>query len=335
MKLPDTGNDGSSRGTICHLILELLCDPSRKSYYDKIIKSNTIFCIPSIKKLVEIWAKRLEVSDPENLSLIDSMTINGLQYDYFGNDSGKLDEAFSEKEFNISVDKDGIKYSIRGFIDKLFLYDGGKAAIIRDFKTSKKVFDGKEAEDNLQDLFYSLAVKHLFPKCRSRQSEFLFLKFDLQPDLLGELGKGVLKMKPLSDEELEGFEYQLTEWQNYIDNFDKQDAVSNFAVDQYDGNFPPKHNGFCGKLQCGNQGKTGYPGQLKVNGDVMWHCPFKFSFDYWRLEDSDGNFKKSAHLDSKEELESIQMKGDLLRKMHYEGCPRHKEPSLEKDEFTL
>ena len=332
LKLPDTGNDGSSRGTICHLVLELLCEAKRKEYYNKIIKENTIFCIPSVKRLVEIWAKRLEVSDPDNINLIDSMTINGLQYDYFGNNTGKIDSAFSEKDFDIVVDKSNIRYSIRGFIDKLFLYKDEKIAIIRDFKTSKKVFEGKEAVDNLQDLFYSLAVKHMFPEYETRQSEFIFLKFDLQPDLLGQNGKGVLKMNPLSDEELEGFEYQLTEWQNYIDNFDEESAVSNFAVDQYGGGFPPSDAGFCGKLQCGFAKK---PGQLKKDGSVMWHCPFKFEFEYLLLTDKNGVNKKSAHVHDRKSLKDVMVNGDKIKKLVYKGCPRHNQNQDEKDDFDL
>ena len=69
-----------------------------------------------------------------------------------------------------------IKYKIRGFIDKLFLYKRKKFAIIRDFKTSKEVFKGKDQTDNLQDLMYSLAVKNLFPEYSERVSEFLFLQ---------------------------------------------------------------------------------------------------------------------------------------------------------------
>ena len=333
LKLPDTSNDGASRGTICHLILELLCLPKRKKYYNKIVKNNTLFCIPSVKRLVHIWARRLEVSDPDNIELIDSMTINGLHYDYFGKETGSLEKAFSEKDFNISVDKDGIKYSIRGFIDKLFLYKKEKIAIIRDFKTSKEVYEGKEVTENLQDLFYSLAVKHMFPEYSFRQSEFLFLKFDLQPDLLGESGKGVLRMRSLDDEELEGFEYQLTEWQKYIDNFDKESACSNFAIDKYGGNFPPKEDGFCGKLQCGF---AKHPGQLKKDGSVMWHCSFKFEFEYWALKDSYGNIKKTVHIKDKEELYALKEKGDTVKKLTYDGCPRHRqEDSRIKDEFDL
>lgn len=335
LKLPDASNDGASRGTICHLILELLCLPSRKKYYNKIIKSNTIFCVPSVSRLVNIWAKRLEVSDPENMELIDFMTVNGLRYDYFGQLSGKVDKAFSEKDFHIIVkDEDrGIKYRINGFIDKLFLYKNKKLAIIRDFKTSKKVFEGKEIDDNLQDLIYSLAVKHLYPDYSTRQSEFIFLKFDLEPDLLGSDGKGVLKMQPLSNEELEGFEYQLTDWQNYIDDFDEESAHSDFACDKYGGQFPPSEAGFCGKLQCGF---ATYPGQLKKDGSVMWHCPFKFSFDYLALKNKDGIIKKTCKIEDKEELLLSQEEGDYIEELSYDGCPKHTQTSSnESDEFDL
>ena len=66
---------------------------------------------------------------------------------------------------------------------------------------------------------YSLAVKHLYPEYLKRQSEFVFLKFDLNKDIFGEFGKGLLKMVEVTDEELEGFEYELTEIQKYLDNF--------------------------------------------------------------------------------------------------------------------
>ena len=331
LKLPDTSNDGASRGTICHLILELLCEPKRKDYYNNIIKNNTLFCIPSVTRLVNIWARRLNVDDEDNIELIDSMTVNGLQYDYFGSATGKLEEAFSEKDFHIVIEKEDIKYRINGFIDKLFLYKKEKVAIIRDFKTSKEVFQGKEAKDNLQDLIYSLAVKHLYPEYTTRQSEFLFLKFDLNKDLLGADGKGVLKMAPLSNEELEGFEYQLTEWQNYLDNFDEETARSDFAFNK---GFPPKEDGFCGRLSCGF---AKHPGQLKKDGTLMWHCSFKFGFDYWALKDADGLIKKSAHIDDKEELISLKQEGDTLEKLSYKGCPVHNQPSSHEveDEFSL
>ena len=34
LKLPDRSNDGARRGSICHLIFELLGEPRRKKYFD-------------------------------------------------------------------------------------------------------------------------------------------------------------------------------------------------------------------------------------------------------------------------------------------------------------
>ena len=65
------------------------------------------------------------------------------------------------------------------------------------------MFEGKEKEDNLQDYMYSLAVKTLFPEYVNRTSEFLFLKFDLDK-------KGLMKMNPIDEDDLEGFELQLS-----------------------------------------------------------------------------------------------------------------------------
>lgn len=81
------------------------------------------------------------------------------------------------------------------------------------------MFKGKDQTDNLQDLMYSLAVQELFPEYSNRISEFLFLKFDLDPNAAKS---GVVRMKPLDSDELEGFELQLTEIQKYLDNFSEK-----------------------------------------------------------------------------------------------------------------
>ena len=148
----------------------------------------------------------------------------------------------------INKPEQGIRYAVRGYIDKLFVYKDN-SVIIRDFKSSKQVFKGKEITDNLQNLIYCLAVKHLMPETEP-QSEFLFLRFDLDRDLLGNSGKGRLKMDKISAEELEGFEYQLTQFQEYLDNFDETSAKSNLAAKQdY-----PKDGTFGGPLACGKDG---------------------------------------------------------------------------------
>lgn len=331
LKLPDTTNDGASRGTVCHAVLEVLGKKGRKKYYNTILKEQDVFAIPSVGRLVTSLATKLNVADPENMELINFMTVNGLGHDYFGADKEKPNISFSEKSFDISINENGKRYRILGFIDKLFLYKGQKAALVRDFKTSKKVFEGKEVSDNLQDLVYSLAVKHLFPDYSFRESEFLFLKFELGHDLLGHANEGVLRMESLSDEELEGFEYQLTEWQSYLENFDEDSARSNFALDK---GFPPKDEGFSGKLLCGF---AKYPGQLKKDGTAMWHCPFKFEFDYYSLKDSSGQLKKNSFIDDREVLEDLLEDGDYIEKLHYDGCPPHRSSSTGEinDEFDF
>jgi hypothetical protein len=311
--LPDTSNDGASRGSVCHEIFELLGDPKQKKNYNKIIETEDVFSVKSIKDLILKLAKELKVDDEENIELIKEMILNGLMYDFYGEKLGKPTEALSEKDFEIVFAEDGKKYKIKGFIDKLFLYNNKKFALIRDFKTSKQKFKGKEISDNLQDYMYSLAVKHLYPKYKNRQSEFLFLKFDLNDDLL-EQADGVIKMSPISDEDLEGFEYQLTELQEYLDNFSEFDARSNFAADQdY-----PSDKSFGGPLLCGFA-KT--KGQLKLDGTPMWACAMRHPFDYYVILNDNKEVIKSMH---EEEFEAYDLKdGEQFEKRSYTGCPRH------------
>ena len=259
LHLPDRSNDGARRGSICHLVFEVLGVKRRKKYYNKIIKSEDVFAVESIKRLILKHAVREGIDDQENIQLMKDMIFNGLSYDFFGKDLDKPTEEFSEKDFDIIKSDGDIKYKIRGFIDKLFLYKKQKFALIRDFKTSKDVFKGKDATDNLQDLMYSLAVKNLFPEYSNRVSEFLFLKFDLDPNASKS---GVVQMKPLEEDELKGFEMQLSEIQRYLDNFSEADAKKNFAA--YQGF--PKDNSFSGKLLCGFATKKG---ELKLD-DVLY-----------------------------------------------------------------
>ena len=316
LKLPDSGNDGSSRGTICHNIFELLGDKHKREF-NKIVKDGTIWNTNIVASQVKKEAEELNVNDKENLDLIDEMIVNGLRCDFFGDTDEKPVHAESEKFFDLEI-KDGIKrYAIRGYIDKLFIYKDN-SVIIRDFKSSKSVFKGKEVSDNLQNLIYCLAVKHLIPESEP-QSEFLFLRFDLEKDLLGNYGKGFLKMDKISKDELEGFEYQLTEFQNYLDNFDKSTAMSNYAATQdY-----PKDGTFGGPLACGKDGYKMSRGEpiLDDNGEpiLAYICPYRKPMEYYALKDKEGNLKKTAFLDEKHKLDIED--GDEIIKMKYDGCP--------------
>ena len=195
-RLPDKSNDGASRGTVCHLIFECLGKPSRQHYYDAILESNDPFVVPSIKKLILSTAQELGVDDEENMDLIKDMIAAGVRYDFFGKKNGKPTPSFSVEE----GEKD---YYVKGFIDKLFIYDKKSSALIRDFKTSKQVFKGEDKKKNLQDYIYSLAVKYLFPDIKNRNSEFVFLKFDLEKE---DKPKGLMKMRKISDKKLDEFE---------------------------------------------------------------------------------------------------------------------------------
>ena len=329
LKLPDSGNDGSSRGTICHNIFELLGDKHKREY-NKIVKEGTIWNTEIVSAQVKKEAEDLAVSDPENMELIDEMIVNGLRCDFFGDENEKPLIAESERFFDLEINKpeQGIRYAVRGYIDKLFVYKDN-SVIIRDFKSSKQVFKGKEITDNLQNLIYCLAIKHLMPETEP-QSEFLFLRFDLDRDLLGNSGKGRMKMDKISPEELEGFEYQLTQFQEYLDNFDEASAKSNLAAKQdY-----PKDGTFGGPLACGKDGYKMSRGQpvLDKNGEPIkaFICPFRKPRKYWALKNSKGEIKKTAFPENKHELEVED--GDEIVNMSYEGCP-HWENKVKIDDF--
>jgi len=320
LKLPQKGNDGSSRGSVCHLVFELLGKERHRHHYDSIIASGTIHASKAVTKLVKSYASKLNVADDENMELIDTMTVEGLLYDFFGADISKPSEDISEKEFNLVINEGGKKYKIRGFIDKLFLYSNEKKALIRDFKTSKQVFKGKEISDNLQNLMYCLAVKKLYPEYKEVEVEFLFVKFDLSKDLLGNPGKGVLTMERISEEELEGFEYQLSSVQEYLENFNEEDACSNFAAEK---NYPSDGT-FGGPLMCGKHGFKKLRGKyvLDKSGEKIqsFICEHRKPFDYYAIFNKEGKLLRSVF----EEEDVMLAEGEYSEKKTYEGCPHFK-----------
>ena len=65
--LPDASNDGAKRGSICHLIFELLGEKNRKSIYQSLLKKKDVFSHKGIKRLILKHAKKLQVDDEENI----------------------------------------------------------------------------------------------------------------------------------------------------------------------------------------------------------------------------------------------------------------------------
>lgn len=312
LNLPEHGNDGARRGTICHNVFEHLSTQKTRAQYNKIVKEQDPFSVKKVKDMIMSQAQELGVDDEENLSSIKDMILNGLSFNFHGEELGIPTKAFSELDFNINENG----YHIRGFIDQLFLYEDKKIALIRDYKTSKKMFEGKEVDDNLQDYMYSLAVKKMFPEYENIFSEFLFLKFidRKQQEFLTDSRNGVVQMAELNEDDLVGFEMQLAEIQSYLENFNESQAHSKFA---YDKGFP-SDDSFSGRLECGFAKEKG---QLKKDGTLMWHCPFKFDFEYVSIYDANGDFFKNIF---KEEFEDLMIpEGGSFEFKEYFGCPRH------------
>ena len=329
LKLPESTNEGASKGWICHLIFELLGEQKHDSHLKSILANGSIFASNAIERLVKTHASRLDVNYTEALEDMDEMTMKGLKHDFFGDTVEKPRHAISEQDFDLVVEDGDKNYRIKGFIDKLFLYN--KHAIIRDFKTSKQVFKGKDATDNLQDLMYSLAVKKMYPEYKNRQSEFLFLRFPLENDLLGKPQKGNLQMEQISDDELEGFEYHLSEIRKYLADFTEQKACAGFAAKKpY-----PKDGSFGGPLSCGKEGFKKVKGEYLLDKDgnkvPFYICPFRRPMTYLVLVDSKGNVKKSAFADAEDSLLKVKSEEDRIEVREYTGCPHwHK-----KDEFDF
>ena len=71
LKLPDISNSGASRGTICHLIFELLLTDRHKKYFEDLCSGKAgVIKNPAIHRLILKNAKKLKVDDEENLDLI-------------------------------------------------------------------------------------------------------------------------------------------------------------------------------------------------------------------------------------------------------------------------
>jgi hypothetical protein len=245
------------------------------------------------------------------VDLIKEMTLTALKYDFWGDAEKSPSQDLQERDFDITVNKKDKKYRIKGFIDRQFIYDDS-TSVIRDYKTSKAVFAGKDAEDNIQHMIYTLASKMLDPKHKPLM-EFLFLKFDLKDKTKNG---GLLKMDPPDKNELSEFENHLTEVQKVVDNFSEPDAYSNFAADKP----MPSDGSFSGKLACGF---AKYKGHLKKDGNPMWHCPYKFGFNYYSLRDKDNKIIKTFLEENVDEAFKSIKQGEKVTKETYLGCPKH------------
>lgn len=311
LQVPNSDNTGSILGSATHQVFEYLGEPKRRGHFDKLIETQKLKSVPSIyrycltflrSKKLDPFANTVSAQGKEisHIDLVERMIMSGLNYDFFGQERNP-DEVHSEIDFDIDVEEDGKSYRIRGFIDKLILFKDKSFAFIRDWKSSKKVYEGDEVDDNIQDLSYRLAIKKKFPEYKKKQTEFVFLQH-------GDKEEFSIKTPIACDDELEGFEYFLTDIQEIVENFDEEMAKTNLAKDK---GFTKS---FGGVIKCGKNVEA--PGQLKKDGTKAWHCAQKFGYYYYVI------IKDGKILDSKmQEADLRKLKeGELVEKRFYKSC---------------
>ncbi len=169
LKLPSSQNDGTRKGSLVHNIFELLLNRKHLNKFNKIIKNGTITCVKSIVRLVNIYAKKLELTlDEKVLKQLDEMVLCGLRTDFFIKGAKLI-----SPEYKFQISNDNPKYHIKGYIDKIF--ENKDEILISDYKSSKKKFENIELASNIQGLMYSLAAKKIWPDKKSKV-KFIFLQ---------------------------------------------------------------------------------------------------------------------------------------------------------------
>ena len=245
LKVPQKSNEGAIRGTVCHLVFELLLNKRHKKHYELITKESNTEASEAIVRLVKRQLKKREALTKENFELCMAMILVALNNDFYGTGE-EVEDPIPELEF--LLENKNPKYKIRGFIDKTLRYKN-KVKII-DYKTSKYKFRGDELTANIQAMAYTLASKKkIFPKSKDVEVEFQFLRFPRQP----------LQQVQVSKEQLKGFEHYLAHVYKIINDFDKTKARTNFASDS------PKSRWLC---------KAG----------ATWKCPYYDPVEYFAIK---------------------------------------------------
>lgn len=298
LKMPQEQNEGAKKGDICHTVFEMLLrKPARKAYFNKIVADGSVTAVPSIERLIKKLIKSLRVKDTvDGFRHIDEMILVGLKNDFYV-EGGTL----TAPEFKFDLWSEEPRFRIKGLMDKPFIR--GNEIIIDDFKSSKQKYAGEDQESNLQALFYSFAATqlwpHLIPTVR-----FIFLQYP----------RDAIQSVTFTPDALLGFKYYLEATQLKIEGFNEYAARNNFAADT-----PAGKETFTGAALCG---WASYPNKLKKDGTKMWHCPYRFAYDYFAIK-KDGKIVYTV-LEEKD-IKKLK-KGEVIEKCHYDGCPKHKNP---------
>lgn len=302
LNLPRSQNEGAKRGDVTHIILESLINPRHKKNFDRILAAKSIRADKAVWRLTRKHCKRLGIWDTDNVKMVNGFVMVALEHNFYGDSSVK--KTLPEKAFMIKVEEEDKKYCINGYIDKIFIKESKTGAIfveIYDYKTSKEKFAGDKATFNIQDYVYNIAARHLFPEAQDYNFCFLFLKFADDP---------LVRQKKLSDDQVEGFEYILTDLTEELEKFDMSKAKKNLAAAK---GWPKPGAGFGGLAKCGY---AKFPGDANKEGKPYYYCEAKFAQDYYVVVNKDGVVVGSSA--KKDELDAAKGK---IEKRHYKGCP--------------
>lgn len=285
---PNPSNDGASRGSVTHYVLECLARKTKKSredYVSRIRAAGDPFVIPSVEKLIRYHANDLGVGDDENISMIKGFILVALENDFFCD--GAL-EVLLEDKFVY----EGKNFILNGIIDKMAVYED--RVELRDFKTSKQKFNKEELAFNHQNIIYTLAVKKKYPNLPVSMV-FQFLKFKRAPNQEAPI---------LSDAELAGAEVYLENIAEYLSDWTEEKAVKGLAKDSVKNRF------LCGKT----------PMDMNAAGDKpAFVCAAKYPRIYYVLKDENGKFVTSSF--DKKELDKRTKEGYSVETKVYPGCP--------------
>lgn len=304
-KLPDSSNDGARRGTVCHLILEVLLNDRHSDHLENAFKNGIISVEPCVRLIKKSMIKEgIEGDHEENFQTICKFIDVGLHCDY------KM-KGFEVQppELSFNIKNESPKYNIIGFIDKFGLKDmpdGTKTARIVDYKSSKSKFAGSEAKNNIQGMMYQLALSKIYPDIKRSFVEFVFLKFTKNPVMGFSKNQNTLK----------GFEVYLEAITDFIESFDFDKAVSSFGYDNFE------YKNLCGK---------GVVGMKEDGVTPIWNCSARFPKEIWEVRDEkkvecsfDSESEANDRLKERLKQESLKEDGKKLfiKRRDYGGCPR-------------
>lgn len=285
-KVPDPVGEAARRGSVAHDTLEILLKPRHAKVFENAILHDTCTEVPALWRVVERFARKYEVYDEKSLGMIDEFIMIALKNDFRG-PKGTY-KVMPELEFNLQIDRgDGRKFNLRGFIDQMFFVRDvtGEWLDIKDFKTGA-MFRADKIEYNVQAMMYLLVARHLYPQFKRRRFRFQFV---------GK-GKNAWVQYDASEDQLDGFEWMLSELQTAMDSFTADNALDNL--------YPAVAQG----KTCWLYGKP---------------CGMKDPVSFYALVAPDGGTVATAF--KKSELK-IEKPGQTIESRRYMGCPAFYDP---------